>query len=66
MDLQSGSSNNQVAIVSDRFTTVEQVLQQCIKSNAVDTTATKDWTPQEWVHFIRNFPKEMKLLILKC
>jgi len=52
---------NQVAIVSDRFTTVEQVLQQCIKSNTVDTTVTQDWTPQEWVHFIRNFPKEMKL-----
>jgi len=56
-----GVPDNQVAIVSDRFTTVEQVLQQCIKSNTVDTTVTKDWTPQEWVHFIRNFPKEMKL-----
>ena len=56
-----GVPNNQVAIVSDRFTTVEQVLQKCIKSNTVDTTATKNWTPQEWVHFIRNFPKEMKL-----
>ena len=36
-------------------------MQQCIESNTVDTTATKNWTPQEWVHFIRNFPKEMKL-----
>jgi len=56
-----GVPDNQVAIVSDRFTKVEKVLQQSIKNNSVDTTVTKDWTPQEWVHFIRNFPKEMKL-----
>ncbi len=56
-----GIPNNQVSIVSDRFKIVEQTLQQSIKNNTVDTTITKDWTPQEWVHFIRNFPKNMEL-----
>lgn len=56
-----GIPNNQVIILSDKFTNVEKVLQQCIENNTVDTNTTKDWTPQEWVHFIRNFPKEMEL-----
>jgi len=56
-----GIPNNQVSIVSDRFTKVEQTLQQSIKNNTVDTSITKDWTPQEWVHFIRNFPKNMEI-----
>jgi len=56
-----GVPNNQVAIVSDKFTSVEKTLELFLKNNTADTTVTKDWTPQEWVHFIRNFPKEMEL-----
>jgi len=56
-----GIPNNQVAIVSDKFTNVEKTLEQFIKNNTVDTIVTKDWTPQEWVHFIRNFPKNMEI-----
>lgn len=56
-----GIPNNQVSIVSDKFASVEKTLEQCLKNNAVDTTVTKDWTPQEWVHFIRNFPEDMEI-----
>jgi len=56
-----GIPANHVVILSDKFATVEKVLQQCINNSAVDINLTKDWTPQEWVHFIRNFPKEMEL-----
>lgn len=56
-----GIPSNQVAIISDKFTSVEKTLETCLKNNAVDTTVTKDWTPQEWVHFIRNFPKNMEV-----
>lgn len=56
-----GIPKNQVTIVSDKFSNVEKVLQQFIKNNVIDTTITKNWTPQEWVHFIRNFPKDMKV-----
>lgn len=54
-----GIPNNQVSIVSDKFASVEKTLGKCLKNNVVDTTVTKDWTPQEWVHFIRNFPEDM-------
>jgi len=56
-----GIPTNHVVILSDKFATVEKVLQQCIDNSAVDTNATKDWTPQEWVHFIRNFPINMEI-----
>ncbi|NQY28468.1 MAG: M1 family metallopeptidase [Flavobacteriaceae bacterium] len=56
-----GIPSNQVTIVSDKFKNVEKTLQQCIENNTADTTVTKDWTPQEWVHFIRNFPENMEI-----
>jgi len=56
-----GIPNNQVTIVSDKFKKVEQILQKSIENNTVNTTDTKDWTPQEWVHFIRNFPENMEI-----
>lgn len=55
-----GIPDNQVTIVSDKFETVEKTLEICLKNNTVDTTITKEWTPQEWVHFIRNFPEDME------
>jgi hypothetical protein len=34
-------------------------LQSFIDTNKIDVAATSQWTPQEWVHFIRNFPVDM-------
>ena len=53
---QSGIPENQVSITSDKFKKVERVLQEFIATNTLDKAVTKDWTPHEWVHFIRNFP----------
>jgi aminopeptidase N len=56
---KSGIPNNQVTIVSDKFKKVEKTLQNYLENNSIDTEITKKWTPQEWVHFIRNFPENM-------
>lgn len=56
---QPGIPTNQAIITSDKFKKVEETLHQFIKSNVVDTALTNNWTPQEWVHFIRNFPTDM-------
>lgn len=58
---EPGIPNNQASIVSDKFAAVETTLQQFIANNIIDTIITKDWTPQEWVHFIRNFPENIEL-----
>lgn len=57
----AGLPTNQAIITSDKFKTVETTLANFIKNKTVDVEVTKDWTPQEWVHFVRNFPKEMTL-----
>lgn len=54
-----GVPKNQSIITSDKFSNVEKVLSEFINKNSIDATITKDWTTQEWVHFIRNFPKEI-------
>lgn len=56
---QPGIPNNQAIIVSNKFENAEQTLQTFISQSAVDVSKTSDWTTQEWVHFIRNFPKDM-------
>ena len=52
----AGIPDNQAIISSDKFETVEKTIEQFIKTNTVDKTLTNNWTTQEWVHFIRNFP----------
>ncbi|NQX96729.1 MAG: leukotriene A4 hydrolase C-terminal domain-containing protein, partial [Flavobacteriales bacterium] len=27
----------------------------------IDSTSTNRWTPQEWVHFVHNFPEDIKI-----
>lgn len=57
----AGLPTNQAIITSDKFKTVEATLNNFIQNKTVDVELTKDWTPQEWVHFVRNFPKDMTL-----
>ncbi|MCL6294287.1 M1 family metallopeptidase [Jejuia spongiicola] len=57
---EAGVPSNQSIIVSDKFETVEKTIQQFVKTNTVDKALTKDWTTQEWVHFVRNFPSDIK------
>ncbi|WP_318640879.1 hydrolase/aminopeptidase [Flavobacterium ardleyense] len=56
---KSGIPANQAIITSDKFKNVESKLAQFISTGNFDKEVTKDWTPQEWVHFVRNFPKTM-------
>ena len=56
----AGIPDNQAIISSDKFETVEKTIQQFVKANTVDKTLTKNWTTQEWVHFVRNFPSDTK------
>ncbi|OBX26864.1 aminopeptidase N [Gelidibacter algens] len=56
---QPGVPKNQAVISSDKFKNVELTLQDFILTGKIDKETTKDWTSQEWVHFIRNFPKTM-------
>lgn len=58
-----GVPTNQSIVTSDKFDNVSQNLKTWLTPAATGTThdyaVTKDWTPQEWVHFIRNFPKNI-------
>lgn len=54
-----GIPSNQAKIISDKFDTVEHVMDQFLKDNAVNPALTKDWTTLEWVHFVRNFPADL-------
>lgn len=56
---QPGVPKNQAIISSDKFKIVEQTLEDFIVTDKIDKDLTKDWTSQEWVYFIRNFPKIM-------
>lgn len=57
---KAGIPSNQSIITSDKFETVEKTIKQIVKTNKVDKAITKDWTTQEWVHFVRNFPSDIK------
>ena len=58
---EPGIPDNQSIISSNKFTQVEQILEQFINTSSVDLEMTKNWTPQEWVHFIRNFPEDIEV-----
>ncbi|WP_236027185.1 M1 family metallopeptidase [Gelidibacter pelagius] len=62
---QPGVPKNQAVITSDKFKNVEEILQEFIVNNEFDKEITKDWTPQEWVHFIRNLPATMTVEQMK-
>ena len=56
---KAGIPENQAIITSDKFKDVEKIFKDFTNTGNLDKSVTKDWTPQEWVHFIRNFPKTM-------
>ncbi|MFB9052496.1 M1 family metallopeptidase [Formosa undariae] len=56
---EPGIPDNAAVIQSDAFTTVKNVLTTFIETNTIDTAKTSQWTPQEWVYFIRNFPEDI-------
>ena len=56
---EPGVPSNQSIIISDKFEIVEKTIASFIKTNKIDKAITKNWTTQEWVYFIRNFPKDI-------
>ncbi|MDN3665877.1 M1 family metallopeptidase [Algibacter miyuki] len=62
---EPGIPENQSIIVSDKFEQVEKTVAEFVKTNSIDKTITKTWTPQEWVHFVRNFPEDMSAAQMK-
>ena len=58
---QPGIPENAAIIKSDAFEKVENILKSFMETNTIDMATTKNWTSQEWVHFIRNFSDEMSL-----
>ncbi len=58
---QSGIPANQAIIKSDALENVEKILKSFIDTNKIDVSATQNWTSQEWVHFVRNFPKDISI-----
>ena len=58
---QPGVPENAAIIESDAFSNVEKTLEEFLKSNNIDASITKNWTPQEWVHFVRNFPEDISV-----
>jgi len=56
----AGIPDNQAIIKSEKFDNVEKELKQFMESNAVRTDVTNNWTTQEWVHFVCNFPSDIE------
>jgi leukotriene-A4 hydrolase len=54
-----GVPSNEFVIKSDKFENVSKVIKNIIESNTADSLVSKDWTTQEWVYFIRNFPSDI-------
>lgn len=54
-----GVPSNEFIIKSDKFENVSNVIKNIIETNTVDSSVSKDWTTQEWVYFIRNFPSDI-------
>jgi hypothetical protein len=54
-----GVPSNEFVIKSDKFENISKVIKNIIESNTVDPLVSKDWTTQEWVYFIRNFPSDI-------
>lgn len=53
---KAGVPSNAFDIKSDKFENVKKTIKNILKTNKVDKNVAKDWTTQEWVYFIRNFP----------
>lgn len=62
---QPGVPENQAIITSDKFENVEHILQEFLVDNKLDTKITTNWTPQEYVHFIRNLPATISVEQMK-
>lgn len=62
---EPGLPDNQAIISSDKFDKVEQTIQQIVKNNSADAASTKNWTTQEWVHFVKNLPSDITVPQLK-
>ncbi|WP_460219299.1 M1 family metallopeptidase [Psychroserpens sp. MEBiC05023] len=58
---EAGLPENQAIIVSDKFDNAKQTLSDFIQNKSVDVSKTKNWTTQEWVYFIRNFPETITI-----
>jgi aminopeptidase N len=56
---KAGIPDNQSIISSDKFKKVEKVLSDFVENQQINKKQTEEWTTQEWVHFVRNFPKDM-------
>jgi hypothetical protein len=56
----AGIPDNQSIIKSNKFENVEKTLKHFIENNTASVDVTKDWTTQEWVHFINNFPGQIE------
>jgi leukotriene-A4 hydrolase len=54
-----GVPSNEFIIKSNKFENISKVIKNIIESNTVDPLVSKDWTTQEWVYFIRNFPSDI-------
>ena len=54
-----GVPSNAFEIKSDKFENVSKTLKSIIETNKADASVAKDWTTQEWVYFIRNFPEDI-------
>jgi hypothetical protein len=62
---EPGVPNNASIIISDAFENVEKTLKTFMEINTIDAITTNKWTPQEWVHFVRNFPKDITVEQMK-
>ncbi|WP_438969352.1 M1 family metallopeptidase [Nonlabens sp.] len=58
---QPGIPANAAVIESDAFSNVEKMLEEFLKTSEIEVTKTENWTPQEWVHFVRNFPTDISI-----
>jgi len=56
----AGIPEKHATIKSSKFDDVEKMLHTFIMKNEVSKDITNEWTPQEWVHFVRNFPEDIE------
>ncbi|MFT4684695.1 MAG: leukotriene-A4 hydrolase, partial [Flavobacteriales bacterium] len=54
-----GIPSNAFEIKSDKFENVSNTIKEIVTTNKVNAVVAKDWTTQEWVYFIRNFPTDI-------
>ncbi len=56
---ESGLPQNCPKIVSKKFEEAELLAKEFISTNKVNANTTKDWSFQQWVHFLRSMPKSV-------